>query len=204
MDNVKIEKVINALKKKNFKACYFQDAKSAKAAVMDLISDSETVGIGGSVTIHDMGIHSELQERGNQVFWHWLVPPAERNEARIKAAHADVYLSSTNALTVSGELVNIDGTGNRVSSMFFGPKKVIIVCGINKIAEDYDSAINRIKTVACPANARRLKLNTPCAITGKCTDCKTDDRMCKITVKIEYPPVNREIYVFLVGETLGY
>ena len=156
------------------------------------------------MTIYDMKLHEELKAKGNQVFWHWLVEPGERNDARSKAANADVYLSSTNAMTLEGELVNIDGTGNRVSSMFFGPKKVIIVCGENKIAKDYDAAIDRIKNTACPANARRLKLSTPCAVTGKCNECSSKERMCNVTVKIQYPTTGRDINILLVGESLGY
>lgn len=204
MDNFNVEQLIENLKKKNFKANYFSNAHEAKTAVLNEITPGETVGIGGSMTIYDMEIHKELQAKGHQVFWHWLVEPAERNAVREKASTADVYLSSSNAITMNGELVNIDGIGNRVSSMFFGPGKVIIVCGINKIVKDFESAIDRIKTVACPANAKRLKLNTPCAKTDKCYDCNVSERMCNITVKLDRPPAGKDIHIFLVGESLGY
>jgi L-lactate utilization protein LutB len=204
MEDNKIQKLVEVLNKKNFKATYFEDAQAAKCAVLNEIAPGAAVGIGGSMTVFDMGLHKDLQEKGHEVFWHWLVDPAQRSEVRAKAANADVYLSSSNAVTMNGELVNIDGIGNRVSAMFFGPKKVIIICGVNKIADDYDTAIQRIKTYACPPNAKRLNLNTPCAKTDKCTDCSSSDRMCNVTVKMERPPSGKEVHVFLVGESLGF
>lgn len=203
IDN-KIEELLKTLNSKNFKASYYSSAQEAKSAVLDLIKEGQSVGFGGSMTIKDLGIYKELEEKGHEVYWHWMVEPSAAEETRTKAFNADVYLASSNALTMNGELVNIDGTGNRVSAMFFGPKKVILVCGVNKIAENYDAAIERIKSTACPSNARRLKLDTPCAITGKCNDCKSKQRMCNVTVKIERPTHGREIYILIVGESLGY
>ncbi|MDK2799119.1 MAG: hypothetical protein PWP27_680 [Clostridiales bacterium] len=204
MANFKVQEVLKNLNKNNFKAKYFSNVQEAKTAVLNEIAPNQSIGIGGSMTIYDMALHKELQDRGHKIYWHWLADPSERNEVRTKAADADVYLCSSNAVTVDGTLVNIDGIGNRVSSMFFGPKKVIIVCGINKITQDFEQAVDRIKTIVCPANAKRLKLNTPCAKTGKCHDCYTEERMCNITVKIERAPAGREIHIFLVDESLGF
>ncbi|MDF2523412.1 MAG: hypothetical protein K0R31_1053 [Clostridiales bacterium] len=204
MSEIKLEKLLEVLNKRNFKATYFSSAQEAKEAALKLIEEGQSVGIGGSMTIKDMDIHNELINKGNDVYWHWLVEPSKGDETRVKAFNADVYLASTNALTMDGELVNIDGTGNRVSSMFFGPKKVILICGSNKIVENFEAAIDRIKSTACPANARRLKLDTPCAVTGKCIDCSSKQRMCNVTVKIDRPTHGREINIFIVGETLGY
>ena len=123
-----------------------------------------------------------------------------------RAAHADWFVCSTNAVTRDGRLVNIDGTGNRVAGMFAGPKKVILFIGKNKLVEGgLDEAIARIKRVACPANGRRLNTNTPCALTGECTDCASPRRMCKITSIIEYPPnLLSELHLVLIDEELGY
>ncbi len=125
------------------------------------------------------------------------------NKARQSASIADVYLTSTNALTQDGKLVNNDGIGNRVGAMFYGPKKTIVVCGTNKIAENIDAALERIEKNAYK-NARRLKLNTPCAINEKCIDCSSPQRMCNITTIIRKKPTQKEFTVILINEELGY
>jgi hypothetical protein len=125
------------------------------------------------------------------------------DEAREKAAKADVYLTSTNAVTENGQLVNIDGTGNRVAAMIFGPKKVFVICGINKIASNLDTAMQRIKENTYK-NARRLKLKTPCAETEKCNDCRSPQRMCNITTIIERKPNKTAMEVIIIKEELGY
>lgn len=171
---------------------------------MDEADAVSTIGVGGSMTIFDLKLHEQLAQRGKQVYWHWLVPPEERPQVREQAGKAELYLTSTNAITEGGELVNIDGVGNRVSAMFYGPKRVIVICGINKITSDLISAIDRIKSKACPGNAMRLNLKTPCAITGNCNDCLSEDRMCNITTIINHKPMTVDLNVYIVGEALGY
>ncbi|SCY01299.1 lactate utilization protein [Alkaliphilus peptidifermentans] len=200
----KIEMIISNLQKRKIPAKYFEKAEDAKKAILEEIKKEEVVGIGGSMTIHDMKLHEDLIKAGNPVHWHWLVEPSERNGVRQKAATADVYLTSTNALTEDGELINIDGVGNRVSGMFYGPKRVIVICGINKICSDIISGIDRIKNSACPPNAKRLGLKTPCAETGICNDCLSQDRMCNITTIINHKPMTVDLKVYIVGEELGY
>jgi hypothetical protein len=117
---------------------------------------------------------------------------------------ADVYVSSSNAVTEDGKLYNIDGTGNRVGSMTFGPKKVILVCGINKIVKDLDAAVSRVQNRAAPMNARRLALKTPCAETGVCADCASPQRICNVYVVTAKKPVWTDVTVLLVGEPLGF
>jgi hypothetical protein len=134
----------------------------------------------------------------------WYAKPEERAETTRRAHDADVYLLSANAVTAEGELINVDGNCNRLGSMLFGPPKVVVICGRNKLAEDYEGAIERIKNVACPLNARRLKLETPCAASGKCMDCRSPQRMCSATVRLHRPPGGREFHVLLVDEDLGY
>lgn len=197
-----VEKVLENLKRRGFDARYFDTRAQAARDVLDAVSTFETVGIGGSVTIDQLGVYDALTKRGNTVFWHWKDKTGA--DVRKKALLADVYLCSANALMDSGELVSIDGGGNRVAAMFYGPKRCFIVCGINKIVSGYDAAIERIKTVACPKNARRLNMKTPCAKTDMCHECAASLRMCRVTVRYSYPMVGRETRVYLVGEELGF
>lgn len=202
--NQKIENTLKALMKNGFKARYFEDSKSAAKTLLEEISVTDKVGIGGSMTIKELGLPDALLQRGNTVYFHWLeTTPEGMDNARRNASTADVYLTSTNALTEKGQLVNIDGTGNRVSAMVFGPKKVYVVCGINKLVDDVDGAIKRIKDNAYK-NARRLNLKTPCAITEKCNDCDSPQRMCNVTTIIEKKPNKIDIEVMIIGESLGY
>jgi len=202
--NQKIENTLKALMKNGFKARYFEDSKSAVKILLEEINVTDKVGIGGSMTIKQLGIPEELLQRGNTVYFHWLEStPEGMDNARRNASTADVYLTSTNALTEKGQLVNIDGTGNRVSAMVFGPKKVYVICGINKLVDDVDGAIKRIKDNAYK-NARRLNLKTPCAITEKCNDCDSPQRMCNVTTIIEKKPNKIDIEVMIIGESLGY
>jgi len=148
--NTKVKSVIENLEKRKIKAQYFDTKEAVIKAVLEETTDDQVVGIGGSMTIKELNLHEILKEEGKEIHWHWLVEPEKRSEVRQKAANADVYFTSTNALTEAGELVNIDGIGNRVSAMYYGPKKVIVICGTNKITTDIASAIERIKKEACP------------------------------------------------------
>lgn len=199
-----IDKTIKALKKNNIEAQYFEDTESLMNSLLSTITGGEVVGIGGSVTIQSLGIAEKLIERGNKVEWHWLEKTAEgRHEARIKQMMSDVYLTSTNALTQRGQLVNLDGTGNRVASMIFGPKRVIVVCGVNKIVAHLEEAMERVKEAAV-MNAKRLNCDTPCVKTGECYDCKSPQRICNVTTIIDRRPSETEMTVMIVNENLGY
>lgn len=189
--------------KNGFDCHVYEDAGRAKEAVLELIPQGSSVGFGGSVTVQDMGLYQALQSRGSNVYWHWM-EPQRREDMFACGRDADYYLTSTNAITQDGHLVNIDGTGNRVAGMFAGPKQVFVICGRNKICGDLTDALARIHREACPKNARRLGLSTPCAATGKCTNCASAQRMCNVTTIIEHPPGGRSITVFLVDEDLGY
>ncbi len=201
-----IQTTIESLSKKGFRAVYAKNAKEALDYVLTVIGKDETVGVGGSVTLQETGIVDALIERGNTVYWHWLAKKKgeDADETRRKAIIANAYLSSANAITKTGDLVNIDGTGNRVASMLYGPEKIIIVAGRNKITYNYNSAIARIKSIACPKNARRLGLDTPCAKTGKCEECTGASRMCNVTVRIQHPTSGKEMHVVLIGGDFGY
>lgn len=199
-----ISNTLAALKKNNFEAEYYETSKEAVEAILKGIDTNESVGIGGSMTVKTLELDRLLKERGSVVYWHWLEStPEGMDKARENSAHADVYLTSTNALTEDGKLVNTDGTGNRVASMIYGPKRTIIICGINKIVENLDAALERIERNAYK-NARRLKLNTPCAITENCTDCSSPQRQCSVTSIIKKKPGKRPIKVVIINEELGY
>lgn len=202
--DIQVEQLLINLRKRGFRAQFVKTADAAKLAVMNLVHSEQSVGIGGSMTIYDMNLYDALIKRGNKVFWHWKASFEKVDEERMKAVDADVYLTSSNAITHDGILVNTDGTGNRVSAMFYGPDTVIVVCGINKMAKDLQSAVNRVKNIACPLNGRRLGFNTPCALTGKCTDCDSPQRMCNVTVLLERPTNGKTVYIILVDEPLGY
>lgn len=203
--NSNLEKAIKALKDRGISADYAENNDLAREKVLALISDNSTVGIGGSITVQQLDLESLLINKGCIVFWHWHgTNQSEQDAIRRKAMNVDTYICSSNALTLDGRLVNIDGTGNRVAAMLFGPRKVIIIAGINKLTENLDTALDRIKTKVCPPNARRLNKNTPCAETDQCTDCRSPQRMCNVTTIIEGKPASIEMNVIIVGEELGY
>ena len=201
--NSRIEKTIDSLKDKGYNVLFFEDIENARKEILDNISTIDSIGIGGSMTIYDMDLHNDFIDRGNKVYWHWLVEPNKRNEVRELARNSDVYLSSTNAVTKDGKLINIDGIGNRVTSIVYGHSKVYIIAGVNKIVDSIEDGINRIKTVSCPLNSKRLDLNTPCRY-DKCIDCKSQDRMCNITVIVDNKPMNADITIIFIDKELGY
>ena len=193
-----------ALVRKGFTVHHAATAKEAADIALNLIPEGASVGFGGSVTVRDMGLYDELKKTGRSPHWHWK-NDEPKPAVFAHAANADVYLTSTNAITVDGCLVNIDGTGNRVGAMIAGPKQVIIIAGSNKIvAGGIPQAIARIKSVACPKNAQRLGLNTPCGITGKCNADACEKGMCNVTSIIERPVGGHKITIVLVDEEAGY
>jgi len=208
---IKARKCIEALKSNGMEADYLPTAQEAVNDLLSKIPEGASVGVGGSVTIRQLGILDILKKRGNKVFDHWSEGYDDpRSNVRMSQLTADVFLSSTNAITLDGKLLNTDGTGNRVASMFYGPPSVFIVAGWNKIVANLEEAFRRVKTTAAPMNAARPLSGTgkkqhPCALTGECIECANPKRMCKITVIIEKkPPAATKFSVLLVGETLGY
>jgi len=197
---------IDALKTNGYEANYVDNSKEALNKILSFIPKDATIGIGGSVTVREIGLVEALQKQGNIIFADWgeSLSREEKIARRRAGLTSDVYLTSSNAITMNGQLVNIDGTGNRVAAMIFGPKKTIIVAGANKIVDTLEEAFARIRNIAGPLNGERLNLNTPCALTGKCTDCQTPQRMCKVSVVMERKPNLSDITILLVGENLGY
>jgi len=198
-----VQKLMENLKRNGFAVSYYETAAEATAALVDGIK-GKTVGFGGSCTLRDMGLYEALSEN-NQVFWHWKQQPI--NEARSKANAADVYLTSLNGVAETGELINIDGDGNRLAATTFGDKKVYFIIGVNKIAPDFASALHRARNIAAPLNARRLNKATPCAQGSevKCYDCQSPDRICKgMTVFARKLGGVSEMEVMIINEELGY
>lgn len=192
------------LKEQGFDVSCFGTAAEA-AAYLDARIDRKTVGIGGSVTVEQMGLYGLLLSH-NTVYWHQHMPQdMTKQEVRAAANAADVYISSVNGLAETGELINIDGTCNRVSATLYGHEKVYLVVGRNKLAKDFHGALDRARNVASPRNAMRLGVKTPCAAKGdKCYDCNSPERICRALAVLWGKPMNGEYEVVLIDEDLGY
>ena len=190
--------------KKNLEARGFAvrvfDTGAEAAAYLDGAVDGKTVGFGGSVTLDQLGLYDALSKH-NTVVWHWR---QEAGPARREAMVTDVYLSSANGLAETGEIINIDGIGNRVAATLFGHEKVIFVIGRNKLVPTYEEALWRARNIASPQNAQRLGKKTPCAVKGdRCYDCRSPERICRGLVTMWGPMMGMEAEVLLVDEDLG-
>ncbi len=199
-----VERTIHALKKNNFEAFFVPNSKAAFEEVMKQIPDGATVGVGGSVTLTQMGLLDALGKRKiNFIAPGQAKNNEERSELTRRSFSSDIFLSSVNAVTEDGKLFNVDATGNRVGAMFIGPQKTIVVAGVNKIVKDTESAEKKVREWTAPQNAKRLDKKTPCVETGICADCSSPDRICNIYVTLAKRPTRTEVVVILVGEKLG-
>ena len=198
--NQRIQRTMVALEKNGFQTFFMSTRSEALEKVLSLIPPNAKVGIGGSVTLREINLIEALNARGNKVFQHWQQPEKKVATIMREQLNSDVFLASSNAVTEDGKLVNIDKAGNRVAAMIFGPRKVILIIGMNKIVKDVDEGIWRARNVAAPMNARRRGDKTPCATTGMCTDCDTPDRVCRIITIMEKKPSRSDISIILVGE----
>lgn len=199
-------KAVEALTKNNFAACYVKTRQEAAEKVLALIPANATVGVGGSWTIAELGVLDTLANQGHTIFDHnkpGLAPDVVL-DLRHKQLSSDVFLCGTNALTLDGKLVNVDGVGNRVASMIFGPKRVVVVVGINKIVRNVDEAEKRIEMFAAPINNKRLSRPNPCTVSGMCMDCQGPTRICNITTIIRRRPPATDMHIIVVGEELGF
>jgi len=200
------EHLIKNLTKRRLAASYAPTAVQAREEIIAMIPAGATISRCGSMSLVEMGLWEELAKTGVQVidpFTPGLTP--EESYARLRQGLlADYLITSSNALTMDGKLVNLDATGNRVAAMCFGPEKVILAVGLNKVTPDLESAMARIKQLAAPINAIRLNRETPCAETGRCADCHSPARLCNIWSIIEGHRFENRIHVKLVGEDLGY
>lgn len=205
-NNLLGEKLVKNLKRRNIEAHYCATSQEAVSKVMDLIADGSSVTWGGSMTVRDMGIPQALKERGTlEVLDRDTVSdPAQKQQMYLRAFSTDVFLSSANAISEDGVIVNIDGNGNRVAAISWGPKKVIFIIGLNKVASTVETAIARARSAASPINAQRFDIATPCRLDGMCHNCNSPESICSYIHLLRNSRTQGRHIVVLVGEDLGY
>ena len=196
------QKVIKGLTSRNMTGYYAADRKEALKLALELIPEGSSSTMGGGMSVHEIGLVKALKE-GNYNFID-RDAVADKRAAMLAAYDADVFLTSTNAMTEDGELVNIDGNANRVSAIAQGPKKVLFIVGMNKVCPDLDTAMKRARNVAAPINAQRFGLDTPCTKTGSCMNCKSADTICCQFLITRFSRHAGRIHVILVNDNLGF
>ena len=199
-------KMMKQLQRRHFEAYYCATAEEARQRVNDLIPDGSSVTWGGTMTVRDMGIPEMLKHRGTVDVWDrdTVTTAEEKQEMYFRAFHADYYLSSANAISEDGVIVNIDGNGNRVAAITWGPQHIIFVIGMNKVAQDVEAALKRARSTASPINAARFDIDTPCQKDGVCHNCNSPQSICNYVHFLRNSSKPGRIIVVLVGETLGY
>lgn len=194
------EKLQKNLEKRGYTVSRFATAQEA-ARHIDAATDGKTIGIGGSMTVTQMGLY-ELLNSHNQIFWHHK---DMRDEVMLDACNAEVYITSANGISEHGDIINIDGRGNRVAGTLMKKDKVYIIVGSNKIAPDFESALDRARNIAAPKNSQRLDKKTPCAVGGHCYDCASAERICSALVVFWQKPFwAKEMEVVVIDEEMGY
>ena len=197
--------VVTKLENRHFEAYYCPTAKEALEKAVSLVPEKSSVSWGGSMTIRNMGLTKAFHDGDFEVIDRDLAKsPEETGNLHRQALLADYFITSTNAISQDGILVNIDGTGNRVAAMSFGPKNVIVICGINKVAPNLDAAISRARNVAAPINSFRFMGKTPCITTGVCHNCTSMDSICSQVLITRLCRPAKRIKVIVVGEEMGY
>lgn len=195
-----------ALEKNGFKACYFSTRNEVQSFFDEQFTAGLRVGFGGSVTLRELGIPSQAMKAGVVLLDHSApgLSPEEKMEVMRAQLTCDLFVSGTNAITLDGEIFNVDGNGNRVAALTFGPSKVIVVVGINKIVRNMDEALSRLETRASPMNNKRLGIPNPCTVSGLCSDCTAETRICRIYTTLKRRPRHSDFTVVIAGEQLGY
>ncbi|WIV12750.1 lactate utilization protein [Proteiniborus sp. MB09-C3] len=205
MDKSMEFEIIRNFKSRNIEVAFFETLEEAKDRIIDIIPIDCSVGIGNSKTLKEMNISKLLSERGNIVLDKTLTESkAESELIKKKSLLSDWYITGTNAISKEGHVVNIDHSGNRVAAMIYGPDKVIIVVGKNKICDTLDEAMQRVRNISVPLNAKRAGYNPPCLKLNKCVDCKTDERVCYNLVIIEGQFIKDRMKLFIINEELGF
>jgi L-lactate utilization protein LutB len=202
----KCQKVVEGLAKRGFKAQFCATGQEAATYILAQAQEAQNVGFGGSLSVADLDLTLVLAEQGKEIINHGFpnLTPEQKLVAMRRQLTCDLFLTGTNAVTLDGILVNIDGNGNRVNAMIFGPKKVIVVVGRNKIVEgSVEDALARIKEMASPPNAMRLSKQTPCAVTGICSNCDSPQRICRVTTILDRKPGLTDIHVLVINEDMG-
>ncbi len=204
--DLQVERTVKALKQNNFDARYFSKSGEALQEFWKMVPDGASIGTGGSMTLGQIGFYEEAQKRPVKLLNPFAkgLSPDDAEKVRRQIFTADVFVCSSNAVTEEGELYNIDATGNRVGAMIFGPRKVILFCGTNKIVKDISEAEKRVQEWVSPINAKRLNCKTPCVQTGECADCSSPDRICNIYTVLAKKPRRTDFSIFLIGEPLGF
>jgi len=196
------QKVIKGLESRNMSGYYASNREEALQLALSLIPEGSSVTMGGAMSAHEIGLVEALKAGDYQFIDRDAY--SDKRAAMLMAYDADVFLSSANAITEDGVMVNIDGNSNRVSAIAQGPKKVIFIVGMNKVCDDLDGAMKRARNVAAPINAQRFGLSTPCAKTGACFDCKSPDTICCQFLITRFSKHNGRIHVILVNDNLGF
>ncbi|WP_320172718.1 lactate utilization protein [Maridesulfovibrio sp.] len=208
--DIKLGEIKEVFEDNGYETSVVKSQKAAASLVLDKIIPKmkpKSISFGGSMTVVDSGLYDQIKklQKVNVIDTYDVNPPmAERIERRRQSLLSDLFITSANAFTEEGELVNLDGTGNRVAAMAFGPRNVVVLVGRNKLCPDLDAAVSRIKEYAAPVNAMRLKRKTPCAVTGKCQDCNSKDRICNVWGITEKSSPQGRIHVVFINEDLGF
>ena len=200
------QRCVKNLERHGFKAFLVDDGEAARRLVLDETADLNSFGVGGSDTVRRIGLVEALVAAGKTVYDHWQpgLTAEQIHQVRLDQGRADCFMCSANGVSISGEIVNVDGMGNRTAAMSFGPRKVVIVAGMNKVAPDLTSALERVKNVAGPMRAISMNRKTPCVETGVCQDCNSPERICRITTILHRCPMGAEVTVVLVCQALGF
>lgn len=196
------EQIIKGLEKRNMKGYYAEDKEEALKIALDLINEGATITMGGGMSVHEIGLVEALK-KGNYNFID-RDEMEDREAAALAGFTADYFLTSANAMTQDGVLVNIDGYGNRVAATVFGPGKVIYIAGMNKVCADPEAALKRARNTAAPTNIQRFDKNTPCSKTGTCMNCTSPDCICSQILFTRYSMIPNRIHVVLVNDNLGF
>ena len=205
VNEIKINRTLEALRKNNMEGYLINTENELIHKIQELVNEGSKVSLGGSMTLFETKIMEHLRSGRYELLDRYKegLTADEIKEIYRKSFFCDAYFTSTNAITEEGELYNVDGNGNRVAAMLYGPDKVIVIAGVNKIVKDRNEAIYRVENLAAPANAKRLNRKTPCTVTGKCMNCNSPERICREYTVIRKPVPNR-IFVLLLNEEYGY
>jgi len=206
-EKLRAKTIIKGLEKRNMEGVFCETKEDALSKALSYIEEGSSVTWGGSMSIEEIGLMDAVKNGNYKVIDRSVAKNyEEQREIFSKAVLADYYLMSSNAITLDGELINIDGTGNRVACLTYGPKNVIMIIGMNKVVNDVEDGIKRVRNFASPPNTLRLGLKTPCSMTGRCGDCYGDTCICSqiVVTRRQSAAMRGRIKVILVGESLGY
>jgi hypothetical protein len=204
MDSKTVEKLLNSLQKRGFKAYFANNRDEIFSIVKNLIPKESTIGFGGSMTVEELGLPQFFDNNGYNTLHYKVRSDYDYPTLSKMATSADWMVTSSNAITENGEIVNTDGRANRIANIVYGPKNVLLIISANKIVKNLDEAFKRIKTVAAPKNCKRLNKNTPCSKDGVCGECDLNETICKATLILHHPTGNNVVHIIIINETLGY